>query len=149
MLAASASPVYEAVAELFTIVVAVAPLFHPAIVPSSVAKIKSAEVPPGIGNSPVALPTIPVGLPVPPVAPGTVTNGSDLKILPLPSISSETPVPSSLIQKGVPPSAEMNASPHALIVRESFVFAPVPVLPTRLSILNDETDSATVLRTWD
>ena len=54
--------------------------------------MNNAEVLPGIANWPVALPTIPVGLPVPPLAPGIVTNGSALKILPLPSISSDTPV---------------------------------------------------------
>src|SRR5271156_825782 len=147
-LVAIASPVYTSPA-LVTMVVAVAPRlsFHPAIVPSSVAKMNNADVLAGIGNWPVALPTIPVGLLVlPAVAPGTVTNGSALKIFPLPSISSETPVPSSLIQKGVLAEA-MNVDPHGLTIFESVFFAWVPLLPIRLTTLNDETDSATVLRT--
>jgi hypothetical protein len=104
--------------ELVSIVFAVASRlsFHAAIVPSSVAKMNKADVLPGIGNWPVALPTIPVGLPVlPAVAPGIVTNGSAFIIFPLPSISSETPVPSSLIQKGVL-AAAMNVVPHGLIM---------------------------------
>src|SRR5271156_2695486 len=137
-LLANASPVYDAVPELLTIVVALAPLFHPAIVPSSVAKMKNADEPPGIANWPVVLATMPVGLPVPLLAAGTVTKGSDLKILPLPSISSDTPVPSSLIQKGSP---EMNAIPHALDISESLFFDPAPLLPTSLTTLNDETDA--------
>jgi hypothetical protein len=71
--------------------------------------MNNVALPDGSWNWLVPLATIQVGSPTPPVAPGTVTDGSDLKILPLLSISSENPVPSSLIQKGSPGK---NALPH-------------------------------------
>src|SRR5579871_6303463 len=84
--------------------------FQPLMVPSSVAKMNVAapDLPFCVTVKPVVeLATMPVGLPVPLLAGGTVTTVGT--IAPVESYTVETPVTSSEIQKAPP---VVKASPH-------------------------------------
>src|SRR5205823_10635989 len=123
--------------ELSTLVTAVVAFtigFHPAMVPSSVAKRKTARMPGASVKSTVGLNTWPVGADggIPPAAGGTVTTiGLPTgKGLPAPLYTVTTPVPLSETQNG--PPMGLNEIPQGLTRFGSRWFACPTKSETRL-----------------